>query len=221
MSTSSPASYGDACALFYDQLYPSIERGLVETLRELAGNGPALELGIATGRVAIPLRRLGVAVHGIEASPAMIAAFRKRPGSADIPVIEGDFASAAPGGRFQLIYSLVSTFSLLTSLERQRACLHNVAAHLAPTGCFVSEISDALSSFPEPDSQEYRIDTPLGMQTYRVSWLGTPLPVIDAMAAGAGLHLAARWSSWARTPWTPAQPRHISVYRLADSARSI
>lgn len=219
MSTFDPASYGDSCASFYDQLYPAIERGLLATLRELAGDGPAMELGIATGRVAIPLRRAGVAVHGIDASPAMLAAFRAHPDAADIPVIAGDFASTPLGGRFQLIYSLVSTFSLLTSLELQRACLHNIAAHLTAGGCFVSENFDGIGSFPHADTHEYRIDTPSGVRTYRVDCLNTPLSVIDEMARDSGLHLAARWSDWMRTPWTPAQPRHISVYRPASTAR--
>jgi len=215
MSTFDPASYGDSCASFYDQLYPTIERGLLATLRELAGDGPALELGIATGRVAIPLRRAGVAVHGIDASPAMIAVFRTRPEAADIPVIAGDFASTPLGGRFQLIYSLVSTFSLLTTLELQRACLQNIAAHLTSGGCFVSENFDGASSFPHVDMHEYRIDTPSGIRNYRVSYLNTPLSMIDEMARDSGLHLAARWSDGLRTPWTPAQPRHLSVYQLA------
>ena len=219
MSLFNPASYGDSCASFYDQLYPTIERGLLATLRELAGNGAAMELGIATGRVAIPLRRAGVAIHGIEASPAMLAALRDRPDATGIPVVAGDFASTPLGGPFQLIYSLVSTFSLLTTLELQRACLRNIAAHLTPGGCFVSENFDGAGSFPQVDTHEHRIDTPSGIRSYRVSCLNTPLAMVDAMAADCGLRLAARWSNWTRAPWTPAQPRHISVYRPVRQAR--
>lgn len=209
-----PAEYGNHAASFYDQLYGGVETGLLAALVDLAGGGPALDLGIGTGRLAIPLRRVGVPVGGVEASPAMIAAFRARPGTEDIPVIEGDFASTPLGGPYQLIYSLASTFFLLPSLDLQRACLENVARHLLPAGVFVSEGFSAASGSPLLESNDYPISTSSGVQTYRVTVLATPLSVLDPMARACGLSLTARWSNWFRARYIPDQPRHISVYTL-------
>src|SRR5476649_514075 len=100
MTAFDPSSYGDCAAPIYDQLYPAVESGLVATLAALANGGPALDLGIGTGRVAIPLHRSGIRVHGIEASSAMIAAFRAHPDSEDIPVIQGDLGSASLGSSY-------------------------------------------------------------------------------------------------------------------------
>jgi Methyltransferase domain len=207
-----PASYGDSCAAFYDQLYPTIEAGLLTTLQALAGNGRVLELGIATGRVAIPLRRAGVTVHGIEASAAMIAAFDKRPEASEIPVIHGDFATAPLGNQYRLIYSLVSTFSLLPTLDMQRTCLQNVRANPTDDGHFVSESFGAANDAEQLESHDYPVITATGIQSYRVTCLHAPLAVTDAMANECGLRLAERWSNWKRAPYSPAQLRHISVY---------
>jgi SAM-dependent methyltransferase len=153
------AKYGDSSASFYDQLYPTIEAGVLTTLKRLAGEGPVLDLGIGTGRVGIPLSQSGIELHGIEASPAMIAALRKHTGGTDIHVIQGDFATTPLGGPYQLVYSLVSTFLLLPTLEQQKECFKNIAAHLKKDGCFVSEVYESESSFPEPDSTKIPIIT--------------------------------------------------------------
>lgn len=208
-----PAAYGNSCAAYYDQLYPAIESGLVDTLRALAGDGLALELGIATGRVAMRLHRAGVRIHGIEASSAMINALHARTDGVGIPVIHGDFASTPLGAQYRLIYSLVSTFSLLPALELQRACLCNIAAHLAEGGSFVSEGFEGESSFPLTDCHEHALETSLGVKNYRVTCLNTPLAIIDSMAESCGLMLVERWSDWKRTPYKVA-PRHISRYQL-------
>jgi SAM-dependent methyltransferase len=215
MTAFDPSSYGDGAAPFYDQLYPAVESGLLATLAALANGGPALDLGIGTGRVAIPLHRLGIPVHGVEASSVMIAAFRAHPGSEDIPVVHGDFGSAALGSSYRLIYCLVSTFFLLPSLPLQQICLHNIARHLLPEGLFVSEAFSGMSSYPLADTTDIPIGTPSGIRPYRVTTLSTPLDVLDAMAARARLRLTERWSTWSRTPYLPVHPRHISVYRLA------
>jgi SAM-dependent methyltransferase len=218
-SVPNPSSYGDHAAPFYDQLYPKVEAGLLRALADLAGNGRAMDLGIGTGRVAIPLRRAGVSVEGIDASSAMIAALRARPGAEGISVILGDFACTPLGSHFQLIYSLVSTLFLLTSLELQRACLENIARHLGTGGRFVSEASSASSSYPDTDSHAIPIDTPFGTHVYRVDCLVTPLTVLDGIAEESGLYLVERWSDWSRAPYDATTTRHISVYALkADSA---
>ncbi|MEZ5823220.1 MAG: class I SAM-dependent methyltransferase [Geminicoccaceae bacterium] len=208
-----PASYGDCTAAFYDQLYPVVETGLVTTLAELAQGGPALDLGIGTGRVAVPLRRAGVPVVGIEASSSMIAAFHSRPCTQGIPVIRGDFATDPLGDSpYRLIYALVSTFFLLPTELLQQACFHNVARHLAPGGHFVSEAFLNDGSFPVPEVTEVPITTPSGVFSYRVMTLSTPLVLIDEMACRSGLRLVERWSHWSRKPYQAGQPRHISVY---------
>jgi SAM-dependent methyltransferase len=219
METFNPAAYGDCAWSFYDQLVSRVEPALLATLAELSGRGPVLDLGIGTGRVAIPLHRLGVRVHGIEASAAMIAAFRSRAGNEGIPVTEGDFTTSPLGcSRYTLIYSLISTFSLLPSLSLQQACLRNIARHLVPGGLFVSEGFDGPTRYPLPDSSEVYIDTPTGVSLYRVVALSTPLPTMDELASSAGLTLSRRWSNWSRTPYEPPHPRHISVYALEEHA---
>jgi SAM-dependent methyltransferase len=213
MSAFDPASYGDCAAAFYDQLYPVVETGLVTTLAELAQGGPALDLGIGTGRVAVPLRRAGVAVAGIEASSSMIATFHSRNCTQDIPVIRGNFASDPMGDSpYRLIYALASTFFLLPLLSLQQACFQNIACHLVPGGLFVSEAFLSDGSFPEPDVTEIPIATSSGTSPYRVVMLSTPPTLLDEMACRSGLRLAERWSNWSRKQYEAGQPRHISVY---------
>ncbi|MEO8037073.1 MAG: class I SAM-dependent methyltransferase [Acidobacteriota bacterium] len=210
------ASYGDGCASFYDQLYPTVEVALRSALLELAGKGPMLELGIGTGRVALALSSRGASVHGIEASPAMIAVFRARPGAEKVPVLLGDFSTTPFGAQYQLIYSLVNTFSLLPSLDLQRACFRNIARHLLPGGRFVSEAFVACGSSPLPTETEVPIVTPTGVQQYRVSLLSSPLNILDSIASECGLYLVERWSNWLRAPYEPSMSRHISVFALQE-----
>lgn len=215
MSAYRPAAYGDGCAPFYDQLYPSRESGLLDALAALAGSEPALDLGIGTGRVALPLARRGVRVHGVEASLEMLARFRERAGAAEVPVVEGDFAEAELGGPFGLAYALVSTLYLLPTLALQRACLANVARHLRPGGLLLAELFSGRGSFPRPEVTESPIVTPTGVRLYRVTTLATPLEVLDAMASECGLRLDERWADWRRAPWVAASPRAICLYRRA------
>src|SRR5690348_8229985 len=112
---------------------------IVDMLFELAGGGPALELGIGTGRIALPLSQRGVPVHGIDMSRAMVARLREKPGGDAVGVSVGDFATTAVDGRFTLAYLVFNTISNLTTQEAQVACFRNVAAHLEPGGCFVIE----------------------------------------------------------------------------------
>lgn len=205
------AAYGDGCASFYDALYPAIEPGLISCLADLAGGGPALELGLATGRAALPLAATGVEVHGVEASPAMLDRFRAKNGSGAVRAIAGDFATAGYDTRYRLIYSLVSTFYLLPSLDRQRACLASIARHLAEDGVFVNETYESPPGTAAV-THEHALLLDGQVRAYRVTTLSTPLPVVDDLAAAAGLALHARWSDWRRTPLAPGRPRQISVY---------
>ena len=116
----------DAAALFGpDALDP-----IIDFLTDLAGSGRALELGIGTGRIALPLAQRGVQVHGIDLSEAMVAKLRAKPGGEDIGVTIGDFATTTVGGSFSLAYLVFNTIMNLTTQEAQVACFRNVAAHL-------------------------------------------------------------------------------------------
>lgn len=142
-----PAEYGDRIADVYDDWYHDLEPAMpavVEMLAKLAGDGPALELGIGTGRVAFPLVAAGVKVVGIDASERMVARLCSKPGGADIPVTIGDFGdpavlaeAAAPFGGFGVIYAVFNTFFALPSQAEQVRCFAAVAGALAPGGVFV------------------------------------------------------------------------------------
>src|SRR5262249_42125763 len=112
----------------------------VAFLLDIAGaGGRALELGIGTGRIALPLAATGVLVHGIDASEAMVARLREKPGGSDIRVTIGDFADVGVDGRFRLIYVVFNTFFGLLTQDEQVRCFRNIAAHLDEAGAFVLE----------------------------------------------------------------------------------
>src|SRR5712691_7020265 len=113
---------------------------VIDLLVEIAGSGRVLELGIGTGRIALPLAQRGVPVHGIELSKSMVARLRAKPGGEDIGVTIGDFATTAVHGTFSVAYLVFSTILNLTTQSAQVACFRNVAAHLEPGGCFVIEV---------------------------------------------------------------------------------
>ena len=143
MSEYAPDTYGNRAAVFYDAWVASRVDNTTEPaasfLAELAGDGVALELGIGTGRVALPLAARGVTVHGIDSSEQMVAQMRLKPGGADIPVISGDFADVSVEGTYRLIYVVFNTFFALLSQEDQLRCFRNIAVHLEPGGRFVIE----------------------------------------------------------------------------------
>ena len=133
------STYGDRIADEYDRYYPVHNAAMIATLKRLAGAGPALELGIGTGRVALPLLEAGVTVHGIDSSEAMVARLRAKPGGGRIPVHIGDFADVGVEGRFSLVYVVFNTiFALLTQADQVR-CFQNIARHLASGGAFALE----------------------------------------------------------------------------------
>jgi SAM-dependent methyltransferase len=128
------ARYDESSAEMFD---PAVVEPVIDLLVELAGNGHALELGVGTGRIALPLAQRGVPVHGIELSKAMVARLRTKPGGEDIGVTIGDFATTIVDGTFSVAYVVFNTISNLTTQAEQVACFRNVAAHLEPGGCFV------------------------------------------------------------------------------------
>jgi SAM-dependent methyltransferase len=132
-------TYGERIAAIYDQRYPSIVPGQVDLLVELAGTGPVLELGVGTGRLALPLAARDVEVHGIDASPAMVERLRAKPGGDEVTVAIGDFTDFDLGERFSLVFVAFNTLFALTSQRGQVACFRAVTRHLRPGGRFLVE----------------------------------------------------------------------------------
>jgi SAM-dependent methyltransferase len=216
---------------------PAVVDPAVNFLADLAGTGAALELGIGTGRVALPLSRRGVRVHGTELSPAMVAQLRKKPGAADIGVTIGDFATTKVDGTFRLAYLVRNTITNLTTQDEQVECFRNVAAHLEPGGCFVIEVYiPELQRLPPGETIHPFTVTPthLGFEEYDVAtqiafshhyWVvddeletfSTPHRYVwpselDLMARLAGMTLRERWGDWNREPFTSDSREHVSVW---------
>lgn len=242
-----PATYGDRIAEIYDSLY--LERldpaEAVTFLADIARGGRALELGIGTGRVAIPLSQAGVDVHGIEASEAMVAQLRAKPGGAEVAVTVADFTDITVEGSFGLIYVPFTTFFALQTQDQQVRCMRSVAEHLEDSGHFVLD-----AYVPVPALAKYTmnqatttVETSLGhvmidaMRHDPVSQLiegnhiiiaeeGTKLyprrvrycwpSELDLMAQLAGLQLKARYDWYNLAPFTASSARHVSVYVKQD-----
>jgi SAM-dependent methyltransferase len=238
-----PTRYGETWAAIYDEIHSHLDpSAAVARLHELAGGGPALELGIGTGRVAIPLVARGTAVHGIDASPAMVERLRAKPGGAAIPVTIGDFADVVVDGSFPLVYIVFSTLFGLLSQDAQVACVRNAAARLAPGGVFVVEMFvpdlarfdrqqrvqvnrielariDALVSRHDPVTQRIASQhiqlTDGRVQLYPVEVRYVWPAELDLMARLAGLRLRERWGDWQRGAFTASSPTHVSIYERA------
>ena len=210
---------------------------VVDFLAELAGGGRALELGIGTGRIALPLAERGVAVHGIELSKAMVARLRAKPGGEDIGVTIGDFSTTTVDGTFSVAYVVFNTIMNLTTQAAQVACFRNVAAHLEPGGCFVIEVGlPDLQRLPPGETllPLYVAENRWGFDEYDVAAQGltshhfevvdrrverTSIPFryawpaeLDLMAELAGMRLRERWSGWERAPFTSDSTKHVSVW---------
>jgi len=207
---------------------------VVDFLAALAGDGAALELAIGTGRIAVPLVRRGVPVHGIDLSPDMVAKLREKPGSETIGVTIGDFATTRVDRTFTLVYLVFNTIGNLTTQEAQVACFENVAAHLEPGGCFVIELriysGAPLEVFDLGESHvgvnEYDAATQRLVSHHFTlvdgGWVRNSVPFrsvspeeLDLMARLAGMRLRERWAGWAREPFTAESTKHVSVWELA------
>src|SRR6266542_1908373 len=146
--------FGERVAERYDERYadlsdPAVVDPIVAFLADLARDGAALELGIGTGRIALPLVQRGVRVHGIDLSEAMVARLRAKPGAEQIGVTIGDFATTTVEDAFSVAYLVANTIMNLTTQDEQVACFRNAAAHLEPGGCFVIEVGvPALQRLP-------------------------------------------------------------------------
>jgi SAM-dependent methyltransferase len=237
--------FGEEIAAGYDdssdeRFQPAAIAPVVDLLAELAGDGAALELGIGTGRIALPLAQRGVEVHGIDLSSAMVARLRAKPGGDEIPVVLGDFATARAGGTFSLAYLVFNTIQNLTTQDAQVACFENVAAHLEPGGHFVIEVGvPNLRRLPPGETvRAFALEpTHVGFDEFDVArqglvshhfelidgaWRSHSVPFryvwpseLDLMARIAGMTLVERWSGWRREPFTSESTSHVSVWRKA------
>jgi SAM-dependent methyltransferase len=231
------ADFYDASAA--DMFADEVLTPTVDLLAELAGSGPALELGIGTGRVALPLAARGIPVSGIDASEKMVEKLREKPGGSDIPVVIGDFSKATVDGRFSLAFVVFNTIWNLRTQEKQVACFRNVAHHLEPGGRFVLEmiVPDLSYIYPghtmnviRSDERGWSIDV-YDVVTQRLTsnhyWIGDDGRVtvfhgpgryiwpaeMDLMAQLAGMELENRWAGWKKEPFTERCASHVSVYR--------
>ncbi|MER7378934.1 class I SAM-dependent DNA methyltransferase [Streptomyces lanatus] len=228
------AGYDDSAA---DMFRPDAVDPAVDLLAELAGDGPALELGVGTGRIALPLAARGIPVHGIDMSRAMVDRLRAKPGGDAIGVTIGDFATTRVAGEFTLAYLVFNTIGNLTTQDAQVDCFRNAAAHLRPGGSFVVEVGmpDLRRLPPGQSAVPFHIsDTRWAFDTYDVAtqamssnyvtivdgraehW-SIPFRYVwpaelDLMARLAGLRLRDRWESWKREPFTSESGRHVSVW---------
>jgi SAM-dependent methyltransferase len=215
---------------------PAVVGPAVEFLAALAQGGPALELGIGTGRIALPLAQQGVAVHGIDLSEAMVAKLHEK-GAKDIAVTIGDFATTTAGREFALVYLVFNTIMNLTTMDAQIACFQNAADHLRPEGRFVIEVGvPQLQRLPPGETVrpfEVRPDR-FGFDEFDVASQGlvshhyavregkleaTSVPFryvwpseLDLMARLAGMALRERWADWDRQRFTSDSRKHISVW---------
>jgi SAM-dependent methyltransferase len=239
--------FGERVAARYDEtsadMFEEAEvEPVVDFLAELATDGPALELGIGTGRIALPLSRRGIRVHGIDLSEAMVARLQAKPGAEQIGVTIGDFATTTVEGRFSVAYLVFNTIMNLTTQDEQVACFQNVASHLEPGGCFVVEVSipDLQRLPPGETVRPFTVSaTRLGFDEYDVAaqglishhyWIDdgrletVSMPFryvwpaeLDLMARLAGMSLRGRWTDWKREPFTSDSRQHVSVWEKTMS----
>jgi SAM-dependent methyltransferase len=238
----------DASAEISGMFDPAVIDPVVDFLVGLAGGGSALELGIGTGRIALPLAQRGVPVHGIELSKAMAAQLHAKPGGENIGVSIGDFATTTVDGTFSVAYLVFNTIMNLTTQAAQVACFRNVAAHLEPGGCFVIEVGvPELQRLPPGETvRAFHVsETRWGLDEYDVAEQGltshhfelvdgrverNSVPFryawpaeLDLMAQLAGMTLRERWAGWKREPFTSESREHVSVWEKpgADAASAM
>ena len=233
-------SFGDDEAARYDTEKRGDEDAAVAFLEELASPGPALELAIGTGRIALPLAARGIRVDGIDLSQAMVDQLRKKPGGTELAITMGDFAEVPVTGEYKLIYVVFNTlFNLLTQDDQVR-CFENVAEHLTEDGSFVIEAGSPAELFRLLNDQyveaesieidEVRLDvlrhdpvtqtleeshvslSPEGVRLNPVMQRYSWPSELDLMARIAGLRLVGRWGGWQREEFTSTSKTVVSVY---------
>jgi len=232
------AEFYDATSTeMYDPVVLDPAVDFLADLNESVGGGPALELGIGTGRVGLPLSQRGVAVHGIEISADMVAQLKAKPGADRVGVTVGDFATAKVEGAFTLAFLVFNTITNLLAQDEQVECFKNVAEHLEPGGCFVIElwIPELQKLVPGEHIRAFTVTAErLGFDEYDVAaqrvtshhyWLSRDRLAsfsshhrylwpseLDLMARLAGMTLRERWGDWDRQAFTSESAKHISVW---------
>jgi SAM-dependent methyltransferase len=216
---------------------PAVVDPVVDVLADLAGDGAALELGIGTGRIALPLAQRGVRVHGIDISAPMVAKLRAKPGAEQIGVTIGDFATTRVEGTFSVAYLVWNAITNLTTQDEQVACVQNAAAHLEPGGCLVVEVDvPGLQRLPPGETvRAFHLSaTRLGFDEYDVvsqrlvshhfwkvggTFEASSAPYryvwpseLDLMARLAGMQLRERWGGWKHEPFTSDSTQNVSVW---------
>lgn len=246
MSNYDPASFfGPEAARCYDDQPRGDEADAARLLAELAGEGPALEFAIGTGRIALPLAARGIAVHGVELSPHMVEQLRAKPGGAALPVTLGDMAHAQVAGTFPLVYLVYNTIFNLLTQDEQIACFQNAARHLTGDGAFLIEtaVPSAWIDPPNYVKPEWIAADAVGLDVarydpvsqifeenhVRITSAGITFgPIVcrlawpaelDLMARLAGLALTERWGGWHKQPFTGDSKLHVSVYRRVVTGR--
>jgi len=233
-------SFGKDAAEIYDDVPRGDEPATVAFLKELAGGGPALELAIGTGRIALPLAARGIRVDGIDISPAMVAKLREKPGGDQLSVTMGNFADVPVQGSYRLVFLVFNTLFNLLTQEEQVRCFENVAAHLTDDGSFVVEafmptfltrlrndqyvdaetigVNEVWFDVGRHDPVAQRLDethvrlTKEGVRLYPIVTRYAWPSELDLMARIAGLRLNDRWAGWNREPFNSTSSRHVSVY---------
>lgn len=245
-------SYGDGFADVYDDWYSDVTdvAATVARMLELAGpRGRVLELGVGTGRLALPMAGAGLVVTGIDSSDAMLARLtdRARIDGVDVETTCGDMVDQLPDGPFAACLVAYNTIFNLLDAETQRRCFSEVAARLEPRGCFVVE-----AIVPDDDAPEGRDVSVRSMTVDRVvlsvsdhrpdeqrtsgqfvefteaggvrlrPWAirWTSPTELDDMAAEAGFHVERRDADMAGTPFDERADHHVTVYRLGAPATS-
>jgi hypothetical protein len=237
-----PPFYGERWAHVYDPLHDEYDPDAVDVLAKLAGGGKALEFGIGTGRIALPLSQAGVRVDGVDVSAPMVEKLRAKPGAEAIEVFFGDMTTISLADRYEVVYMPFNGVFCAVTQEGQIACFRNAARHLTETGAFVIEchVPDVgrfdrgqrvqiLDLNEDALYVEYSLHDPVAQQvkTQIISFvngraeLGPLLlryawpPELDLMAQLAGLRLESRYGGWDRSPFAAGSAKHVSVYRLA------
>jgi len=233
-------SFGEDVAETYRDVQRGDESAAVTFLAQLANGGPALELAIGAGRIALPLAAQGIQVDGIDISPAMLDQLQAKPGGDKISITVGDFADVPVTGVYRLIFVVWNTLFNLLTQEDQIRCFQNVAVHLTADGSFVIETytpaflyrlrNDQYVDAEMIEVDEVKLDVlrhdaatqMLEESHVSLSQAGIRLnPVVqryawpselDLMARIAGLRLKERWGSWNRDPFNANSAIHVSVY---------
>lgn len=233
-------SFGEDAADTYDADPRGDELSTVALLDELARGGPALELAIGTGRIALPLAARGIRVDGIDFSPAMVAKLRAKRGGEHLSIAMGDFAAVPVDGLYRLIFIVFNTLFNLLTQEDQVRCFENVAKHLTEDGLFVVEafVPSYLNRLRDDqyvDAEQIGIDhvkfdvgrhdpvtqrldeshvalSPEGVRFFPILTRYAWPSELDLMARIGGLRLKERWGGWEREPFTSTSRNHVSVY---------